>query len=177
MQRQFKPFPLIQSERLILKQLSHSHEKALYDYQSNKENFPLVAMPVYQSMEDARNYVIKMNQGVRENKWIVWAICLKSTQEIIGTVSIWNLNDEDNKAEVGYGIFPAYRRQGYMREALQLTLDYGFKKMQLTTLEAYTSHLNQPSKALLESCGFVYVKHIEDDVFGGIKMDVYAIQP
>jgi len=156
----FEPFPVLKTERLTLSSLNYKHEQAIFDYQSNKENFPLVNMPIYKSIDDAKNYIIKMKSGLDQKKWINWAICYND--EIIGTISIWNLDHNGNKAELGYGIFPKYRRKGYMKEALLRVLDFAFKDMKLDVVEAYTSPLNEPSIKFLEASNFTLIKTAPD---------------
>lgn len=173
MKTPFAPFPILKTERLTLKKLNFKHEKALFDYQSNKANFPYVDMPIYESIEEAKNYVIKMQSGVDKKQWIVWAICLQSTDEIIGTISIWNLNHDEDKAELGYGIFPAYRRHGYMKEALLKVLEYGFDNMKLKTIEAYTSPTNEPSVKFLEANDFTFVKTEPDSYSDNQLMSLF----
>ena len=169
----FTPFPILMSKRLMLRQLEAKDAKALFDYQSDKNNFEFVDMPVYIALEQAQSYIHKMNLGMTENKWIPWAICLKDEDEIIGTVSLWHLDDKENKAELGYGLFPAYRRKGYMKEALEKVLAYGFDDMKLLTIEAYTSVSNEPSKQFLDSQAFEFVKNFEDPYSGGALMAYY----
>jgi len=171
----FTPFPELKTERIILKKLEDCHIQALYDYQSNKANFKYVDMPVYTSIDEAKDYVAKMNDGVEKNKFIIWAICLQENEEIIGTISIWNLNKQNDTAELGYGIFPDYRRLGYMKESLTAVLGYGFNQMQLKTIEAYTSYYNEPSNKFLRNMQFSYVKTIEDEYLNGALMNIYKL--
>jgi len=158
----FKPFPVLRTERLILKKLNHTHIQSLYDYQSNKSNFVHVDMPIYTSLSDASNYVKKMNEGIDSYKWIVWGICLKESETLIGTISIWNLDEKENIAELGYGLFPMFRNKGYMTETLKLIEQYALFTMKLDCLQAYTSKSNLESIKLLESLEFDYLKTVLD---------------
>lgn len=171
----FNPFPELKSNRLILKQLSEKHALLIFTYQSNKENFPYVEMPIYNDVSQALQYIRKMNAGILENKWIIWAICLAENERIIGTISLWNLNLEKDLAELGYGIFPEYRHNGYMHEALELAVRYGFDMMELKAIEAYTNHSNIPSKNVLKKMNFQFVKTIKDEYSNGALMDVFII--
>lgn len=175
MKHEFTPFPILCTNRLKLRKLEIKDEDTLFEYQSNKDNFTFVEMPVYTSIEQTKKYTVVMNQGVDKNTWIHWAISLIDTDEIIGTMSIWNLDHDENKAELGYGIFPKYRRKGYMQETIEAILNYGFNEMDLDTIEAYTSHLNKPSQALLINNSFSFITTIIDEYSNGALMDLYKI--
>lgn len=56
--------------------------------------------------------------------------------------------------EISFGILPQYRRQGFMKEALNACLNYIFKRAHFQRAEAYVSPTNLPSIALLELMGF-----------------------
>lgn len=172
---QFNPFPELESNRLFLKQLDQSHTSALFRYHSSKDNFPYVDMPIHQSVVETENYVTKMTTGVAENKWVIWAICLKESGEIIGTISIWNLDRRKNKGEFGYDIFPKYRRKGYMKETMNVVLKYAFGVMKMAKIEAYTNHENLASIEFLRNMGFTYCETIEDEYSNGKLMDVFEI--
>ena len=59
------------------------------------------------------------------------------------------------RAEIGYTIYdPANRNKGFMKEALPLVLAYGFDKMGLNRIEAFTSPENNISMNLLLKNGF-----------------------
>lgn len=176
MKNNFTPFPVLETERLTLRQLNADDDKALFDYQSNKDNFVHVEMPVYKDIEEAKAYIEKMNGGVAENKWIVWGICSKETAELVGTISIWNLDSKENKGELGYGIFPSHRRRGFMKEALSAVVEFGFVEMRLETIEAYTSHYNQTSIDFLDKMGFGFIETIEDSYSPHGLMDVFMVR-
>ena len=62
--------------------------------------------------------LIIMNKGIDDNKWIIWAIEHNQSHKVLGTISIWNINEEQRSGELGYGIIPDYQGQGLMKESL-----------------------------------------------------------
>ena len=90
----FSPFPTLISTRIVLRNLETRDAGLIFNYQSNKDNFPHAHMPIYTDPSQAENYIIKMNKGVNEKKWIIWAIADINSNIILGTISIWNLNLE-----------------------------------------------------------------------------------
>lgn len=169
----FTPFPTLRTDRLILRQIIEEDDQLIYNYQSNKDNFPHVDMPVYTGIDEARKYISKMNHGVENNQWIIWALADPKTNRILGTISIWNISKEDSKAELGYGLFSGNIGKGFMSEALKNVIEYGFNTMGLKEIEAYTNRDNTKSIALLERNQFMKVSDFkETDTFSGDPMDM-----
>lgn len=169
-------FKVITTERLLLRKLEIKDSGPLFNFHKDKHNFLEADLPVYKSLEDVILYIHKMNQGLAEHKWYIWAIESKERSEIMGSISIWNLNKDENKAEFGYSLFPDFRGHGYMKEALLATTDFGFKILGLSCLEAYTKEGNQASRKLLNASGFKYIETIEDAYSNGALMAIYKIE-
>ncbi len=55
----FTPFPNLETDRLILRQIEENDKEAIFEYQSNKENFVHVEMPVYKTVSEAEAYIEK----------------------------------------------------------------------------------------------------------------------
>jgi len=170
----FTPFPLIMGENIILRKLQPGDAPVIFDYQSNPENFPFVDMPIYTELKQAEDYIAKMNGGVEQNKWIIWAITSKDTDEIMGTISIWGIEEEKSAAELGYGLYPGNTGKGIMTQALNLAVEFGYEVMGLNHLDAYTNIKNLKSCTLLERNGFNRVEVVTEDNGGGpMDMAVY----
>lgn len=175
----FNPFPTLKTERLVLRRLTESDATLIFEYQSDKENFKYVDMSIYTNIEEAQNYIVKMNTGVDDSKWIIWAISDVNTNIILGTISIWNISIDDSKAELGYGLFPGNLGKGIMSEALKKVVEYGFNNMGLKVIEAYTSSINKRSIALLERNNFTKISSfIETETSNGepMNMVIYGIK-
>ncbi|WP_105615296.1 GNAT family N-acetyltransferase [Vallitalea okinawensis] len=169
----FTPFPILRSNRILLRQIIEEDAQLIYNYQSDKDNFPYVDMQIYTEIDEARKYITKMNKGVKENQWIIWAIADPQTNIILGTISIWNISEKNSKAELGYGLFPGNIGKGIMSEALKKVIDYGFNTMGLLEIEAYTNRNNMKSIALLVRSQFKKIADFEEkETFSGEPMDM-----
>ncbi len=162
----------LKSQRIDLKALSEIDIPALFDYYSDKSNFPYVQMPEYKSLDEVTNYLHRMQVGIDEGKWFLWGIYLSNTDTLVGTISLWNFSEDRSTAEFGYGLFPSYRGLGYMSEALKTCVTYGFNILGLSKIEAYTQSNNLPSINLLRKQNFVYSSTIVED---GEEMVIYYI--
>lgn len=151
----FSPFPKLQTERLILRKLSLDDAEEIFFLRSDGEVNRYLDRARAVDLDDAIAFTNKVNIGIANNKWIYWAVCFKDNPKLIGTVCLWNLNEEENKAEVGYELIPEYQRKGIAGEALSAVIEFGFSKLELGKIEAYTHKENLASIKLLEKLNFV----------------------
>lgn len=173
----FSTFPTLKTNRLFLRKLELHDDELIFEYRSNKENFPFVDMPVYTTIAEAQSFIKKMNTGLENNKWLVWAIADLKTDKILGTISIWNISLEESKAELGFGLFPGNLGKGFMSEALRKIVEYGFVTMGLRVIEAYTNKVNMKSRTLLERNNFFKVASIIDpETSSGLPTEMVIYQ-
>lgn len=159
----FNPFPVLKTKRLILRKMCQEDAKLLFDYQSNKLNFPHVEMQVYTNISQSYKYITEKNEAIQKNKWIIWAITYRNSNKILGTISLWNFNAIQETAEFGYGLFPGNTSKGIMTESLLRVIEFGFNEVGMKTIEAYTSILNVKSINLLKRADFSYINRIEEE--------------
>jgi ribosomal-protein-alanine N-acetyltransferase len=94
----FSPFPILQTERLILRKLSLDDAEEIYFLRSDEEVNRYLDRKKANDLDDAHAFINKLNIGIANDKWIYWAVCFKDNPKLIGTICLWNLNDEENKA-------------------------------------------------------------------------------
>ena len=74
----------------------------------------------------------------------------------VGQVSIYRIDSATRSAEVGRFIAaPEFKRQGYMRAACGLLIDYGFRQRALDTLRLEVFEDNCDALALYAALGFI----------------------
>ena len=143
------PFPSLTTKRLLLRQLKTTDKKAVFKIRSNKVVYKFIAKETFKKIEEAQLFITKIKKGITNKEHVFWAITLKETQELIGTVCLWNFSKNRLIAEVGYELHPDYFKQGIMNEALQSVIKFGFESLKLNTIEAFTHKNNEASKTLL----------------------------
>ena len=163
----FKPFPNLETSRLLLRKMEYSDAQDLFEMRNDSAmNIHTDTIPD-SSINDTLKYIMKMNEGVEQGKWIIWCLEHKEDKKVIGTVSIWNFKHDCG--ELGYGTTTAYQGMGYMKEALRAVLKHGFSVLELSVIQAYTEKSNSQSTKLLESHGFEASGSIIEE---GIRKDV-----
>ena len=161
----FNPFPVLITERLVLRQLNQEDANDLLLLRSNLEVGVYIPRTPYKSVEESVEFIKKSETWISNNESIIWGIALKTDNKVIGTICVWNIKNRDYRAEVGYELHPDYWRKGIMQEALVPVLDYGFKTMKLHSIAAVISPENTASIKLVEKNGFVKEAHFKEDYY------------
>ncbi|MEI5907933.1 GNAT family N-acetyltransferase [Bacillus spongiae] len=147
-------FPVLQTERLKLVQLSEKHIQAYYEIMSNDEVTKYYGMDSLQTIEDAEKIVNSMHSVFEMRRGIRWGIILKDTKEFIGTLGLNNLQVGSKKAEIGYELHPSHWKKGITSEAVKEVLRYSFEELDLFRIGAVTYPQNTSSTQLLSRLGF-----------------------
>lgn len=178
LQLNFSPFPTLETERLVLRRISFEHSTEFFKLRSDEVAMKYIDRPRLKSMEECNQLIKKMDDGIEQNAAIVWAITLKDSPGMIGTISFHRIEKENYRAEIGYMLFPKYFGRGLMTEAITTVIDYGFNKMNLHSIEANINVDNNASRQLLKKFGFVQEAYFRENYyFAGKFLDseIYSL--
>ena len=159
----FTPFPRLKTERLLLRQLTEADSQDIFFLRTDKGVNRYIERPKPEDINGARDFILKTNNGIKQNEMIDWAITLKDAHNLIGTICLWNFSKDKTRAEVGFELKPEYQGQGIMNEALEIILEFGFKTVALTSIDAYTHYDNLNSIKLLKKNGFEKNSKLKDN--------------
>jgi ribosomal-protein-alanine N-acetyltransferase len=67
---------------------------------------------------------------------------------------MWNFSKKRDNAEIGYELHTKFQRLGLMNEVLKATIEFGFSKVGLVEIDAYTDKENVGSIKLLQKNNF-----------------------
>ena len=159
--RSFTPFPILTTERLTLRQLSTDDGHNIFALRSDTEINKYLDRQASKKVEDAISFINKINESIKNDVSIYWAITLTKSKIFVGTICLFDFSNENNKCEIGYELLTNFQGQGIMKEATGKVIDYAFQTMRLQKIEAFTHTGNQNSTKLLTKLGFK--KSIEAD--------------
>lgn len=162
----FTPFPVLKTERLTLRQLSANDDQEIFALRSDKQVNKYLDREPSNTIEDARKFIHKIAEFVRQNEGIYWAITLTALDKLVGTICLFNLSNENDQAEIGYELLPAFQGQGIMQEATSKVIAFGFDVIGLKAIEAYTHLENENSSKLLEKFNFKKQENIDNNSNG-----------
>ncbi len=158
----FTPFPILTTERLVLRQLEFSDNKAIFELRSDKRITEFIDRPLYRRLDEADYFIRWIFQQMERNRLVYWGISYKDHSDLLGTICLWNIREEQSTAEVGYELLKDYQQKGIMNEALEKVLEYAFKTLQFRAIDAFTHKDNEASKRLLVKNGFKHESHRKD---------------
>ena len=161
----FNPFPVLETERLILRQYTNGDAEALFSFRSNPQAMHFVPRPLHQSTEDALKMIAQITENIVTNIAIGWAVELKENAKVIGSVSFHRIEKENHRGELGYMIHPDYWGKGLVTEAAAAAVHYGFKGLHFHSIEAIIDPDNVASARVLEKLNFVKEAHFKENFF------------
>src|SRR6476660_2502855 len=152
--KSFTPFPILKTERLILRQLVISDEQEILTLRSDSEINKYLDRQISNTIDDARNFINKVNENINKSDSLYWAITFNSNNILVGTICLFGFSDENYKCEIGYELLTNFQKQGIMKEAVERVIDYAFNTIKVKKIEAFLHRDNQSSIKLLEKFSF-----------------------
>lgn len=150
----FETFPILETKRLILRQLTPNDVPVMFENYSNPQVMRYWSAPPMRMIEEAWRRFYQINNIYRAHQGIHWAITLKDQPQMIGMCSHWQINKQHCRSEIGYDLAPTYWGQGIVAEAVAATLQLGFERVGLHSIEAQIEPNNHASRRVLEKLGF-----------------------
>lgn len=165
----FSQFPTLTSERLFLRQLTLEDANEIFRLRSDESVNKFLDRPIATTIDDANQFIYKINDSIAKNELIYWAITLKNYFTLIGTICLWNISEDHTKAEIGFELLPDHQGKGIMREVLPIVIKFGFEIMKLNFIKGEVDPNNLTSIKLMEKNGFISHKRLQNTV-------IYSLQ-
>lgn len=146
---------VIETERLILRNLRPGDEKAVFAWAGDPDVARYMIYPLYQSEEDGVEWIREREENADDPDDYDLGIVLKETGELIGSgglvyqpeTDVWNM---------GYNIRKDMWGNGYVVEAMQAIMEEIRKTREIRAVEAQFAVENHKSRRVMEKLGMVY---------------------
>jgi len=164
----FTPFPVLETECLLLRRITNDDVREVFELRSNPETMKYIPRPLVKTDEEALAHIAMIDSKIETNEGINWAVTLKGNSKMLGFMGHYRIQRENFRSEIGYMILPEYSGIGIVTEAIKAIVEYGFSEMGLHSVEAVIDPENFASEKALLKNGFVKEAHIlENECFEG----------
>jgi RimJ/RimL family protein N-acetyltransferase len=170
--------PTIEAARVRLRHLEESDTDSLFEIFSNAEAMRFWSWQPFKERAEAEKLLAEIHDDFRQKSLFQWGIALKTDDTVIGTTTLFRLDDKSRRAEIGYILNSRFWGSGYANEALTALLDYAFEQMKLHRIEADIEPRNAGSIKTVERLGFrregllrerwIVGDEMQDSVFYGL---------
>lgn len=143
-------FPVLESDRLILRQLTSNDAPELFAYLTKDLVTEFYDINNLTKLEEAETIINYWNDKFHAAELIRWGITLKNDDRIIGTCGFHKWIKHHHKAEIGCELSPEHWKKGYMTEALSVIINYGFIELELNRMEALHHSENKNTRKILD---------------------------
>ncbi|MBX6342118.1 MAG: GNAT family N-acetyltransferase, partial [Thermomicrobiaceae bacterium] len=132
----------------------------------------------HRSIEESRAFLRQVLAAYATGRTGTWGIVDRASGRVVGTVTLFNVDQGDRRAEIGYALARPLWGRGYMTEAVRAVLAFGFEALGLNRIEAMCEAPNVASARVMEKVGMRYEGTLRQYLFskGAFQdMRLYAI--
>lgn len=147
-------FVELRTSRLHLRPMAMSDKEAVLNIFSDEQALKYWGKEPIRSIEEAESMVQQELDWVAAGSCMTWALALPDSDQLVGKIVLFQLNEQNQRAEIGYIVDRRYWGQGYMSEAIECVLGFAFDVLELHRIEADTDPENSASLAVLDKFGF-----------------------
>ncbi len=147
-------FPHLETERLILREMTSNDKEDIFQSFSDENVTKYFSMNPFTSAEESEKIIKRAQDLFEQGKGIQWGIVTKEGSNLIGTCGFETWKKESFRGEIGYDLRQSHWGKGFMSEALHAVIQYGFDHKGLHRIEATTRSDNKRSINMLYRLGF-----------------------
>lgn len=163
---------IIETNRLVLRPFKQSDLEDFFEYASVEGVGEMAGWHHHENKQKSQEI---LNLFIDEDK--VFAICLKSSGKVIGSLGVEKYGLEEKLTEfngylgreIGYVLSKDYWGNGLMPEAVSAVINYLFNEIGLDFLICGYFLFNCQSKRVQEKCGFKPYRKVELETRMGTK--------
>ena len=149
----FYRLPTLETDSLILRKPCMKDAKDIFLYASDEEVARYVLWDPHRSAEETGMFIRDLRRRGRQGLPTSWAVVLRGSGKVIGTIGFIWYSAENRSAELGYSFSREYWNHGYATQALGAVISSAFRSLPVNRLEAQHDLRNPASGRVMQKCG------------------------
>ena len=147
----------LETERLILRRFTAEDAGSMFNnWASDDEVTKYLTWPTHKSVEDSKWFINFCLEGYKDLSFYNWAIELKDDHELIGNISIVDINEEADEMSFGWVLGKKYWGNGYAPEACNKVIDVMFNEVGINRMIAEHDVNNPKSGRAMQKLGMKF---------------------
>ena len=154
----FSRFTELDTARLRLRKLRRTDAADFFRFAGSESVTRYMLWNTHASLSESGASIAKTLARYETGKCYRWGIALKQTDTLIGIIDLLSFNEERNTCSFAYMLAESCWGLGYGTEALKAVLDFAFREMDVSAVEADHFRENEASGAVMRKAGMEYVR-------------------
>ena len=147
----------LKTERLQLRPVTINDAEATFAYSRDTDLTRYMMFYPKDSMEEVCSFLEECETEWKKDAPAFLEFAVLYDHVLIGSVSLWILNDDRTEGELGWMLRREYQGKGFALEASRALCDFAFNTLGLSRLIAQCDARNTPSAKLMEKLGMELV--------------------
>lgn len=144
----------IRTERLILRDFKPDDINFYMELETHFDciEYESETVPEEVTLINNFNQIIELSGTDSRDKYS-FIILNKETNEPVGRVVLWTIDESIREWEMGWFIHPIYWKNGYASEAAKAMIQFAFETLSVHRIQALCHEHNQRSERVMINCG------------------------
>lgn len=140
----------IETERLILRKFELKDAECSFKYWASKKKIQsLYGEPVYDTYGKTKRLIEGYISSYNKVSFYRWAIVLKESNECIGQVAYFLVDDKNHFGELEYCLAEEFQKMGLGTEAVKAVISFGFNNINFHKVQISHKEGNEASKKVI----------------------------
>ena len=177
--------PILETTRLILRPFAATDAPDVQRLAGAPEVADTTLnLPHPYMVSDAEQWISSHADRLAFGSSVAYAVTRRTDGVVLGAISLMEISARDRRAELGYWLGVPFWNQGYMTEAADALVDYGFSQLNLNKITAAHFGRNLASGRVMQKIGMrqegMQRRHVckngifEDSVLYGLLAEEWA---
>lgn len=172
----FNEFPVLESDKVVLKKITEADIDELYEIYSNEKVFEYCGIIPKKNKETVKNMIKHFERDFNKKDRVKWGIY---SGELLGIVEAFNFNQKVDMVTIGYFLSEKNWNKGVASEAVKVLVKYLFEVVDVNRIHAEVMPQNENSKKVLIKNNFTKEGLLREANFwpgkGIIDIEVFSI--
>ena len=148
----------LETDRLILRRFAVTDDSAMFsNWCADPDVTKYLTWKTHDSIEETQQVLSDIwLPKYDESDFYQWAIEIKNTHDLIGSIGVVKQDDKTRMVHIGYCIGKAWWRKGYTSEALIRLVRFFFEDVNVNRIESRHDPRNPNSGKVMRKAGLLY---------------------